>query len=1780
MALMFLSLSSQAQSSQLLIEEYMVHDGENGLPELTGQTTYRYYVQCTHPDDFVSAVYGGEDSPLTIELESPMFNSPFANGSTGGGINPIVLNYFPEVGYDSWITIGLDQSAVAGESDISAMESPAQPFLSNFASNGANSGESVMVTDASGGAWFVLSGMSNGYAGDDLRVLIMQITTASVPTGLLNVQVIPAVGSSDSEQVHQGFAGTDVWDVDLSAMTAGCMDELACNYDALATEDDGSCEFDSCSGCTDLFACNFEAAATTDDGSCEFLSCLGCTDLSACNYDPEAIYNDGTCDYFSCEEVGCTLSAACNYNPDATVNDGSCEYISCSGCTDPSADNFDPEATIDDDSCQFAGCLNPLACNFNPEANTSNGSCDFESCVGCLNPIACNYDDESTIMDVGVCIFAEPGLDCDGNCLLDADLDGVCDENEMPGCTDPVADNYNEEATDDDASCLYTLLGCDIPSACNYNPLANENDNSCEFESCAGCAIETACNFDASNTLEDNTSCVFPDMFYDCNDQCLGDNDGDGVCNELEILGCTDNSATNYSAQATDNNGSCAYEAECHDPEACNYVEYDAYCVQIEAVMVHDGLVGDVDLSGMTTYRVYALCGHEDDFVSAVAGDNEFPTFVHSTSDFYQNPAGGLLAENSNPLVFAFVPSLAYDSWVTIGLEGPADGSIGEVGVSVLEGNEPWIAPFESGGSIDISDDLGGLWYVLNGAANGVAGDDLRVLLGQFTTSGNLDGQMYMQFFIHGDGVNNGFNKLVGLQDACGVPTFNDCSYPENGYNCEGSCLEDTDGDGICNEFEIVGCTDALANNFDATATDDDGSCDFTPDPCAPDATPPFFTWVPADSTIQCDQPMPIAMALAADECDGDVQVMFVDGPIEFVLDCPPFNYLCTRTFTATDDAGNVTHAVQLISVVDTVAPEYLVLPEDMIEVNEQEGEGIPEPFAVVQDACDGNANWSSMDLLIGSVGGLQTVERTYTATDQCGNASVVVQTILVTTATYGCMDAMACNYLESATNDDGSCTYPEDWYACDGSCLNDADADGVCDALEVLGCVIENACNFNSLSTEDDGSCEFCSCAQTSLPVFGLEIDTVAWHTSGDLDGMATYRIFATTETSSDFVSSVYGNDMDTLILASSSAFYQDPNGALLPQNLNLAVIGIYPNLEFDSWVTIGLEGPTGPGETPVNAIGAIGEAGWMESFESGGNIVMNDPVGGSWFILNEGSNGVAGDDLRVLIAQVTTAGNLSGQLNVQFFENGDNDNASLHHFTFEGTTWTNALSGQNACGCTDDSAFNFDPAAEYEDASCLPVILGCLDVLACNFNVLANTSDSTCFYADVAYDCNGICLLDSDEDGVCDLFEIEGCTDMEACNFDGLSTDDDGTCAYASSGYDCDGTCLVDADGDGICDEFELAGCAEAEACNYNAEATDDDGSCFYANAELDCSGDCLEDSDADGVCDAFEIEGCTDAIACNFNADATDEDGSCDYAESALDCFGNCLEDADDDGVCDEFEVEGCTDEEALNFDSSATDDNGSCVYCALEASSSVEHVSCNGEADGTASVIFSGAYPDDAVMNFVLLPDGLPQNNGEFAGLSAGEYAVQATDASGCQATVMFEVLEPDPLLVLLDEVVGTDQGVSEGSISISVIGGVGEYVYAWEQLDGTYVSDLEDLDNLEGGAYRVTVSDENGCSVTSFEIVVETIVGVLEGLEIQFSMFPNPVVDLLTIQVQNPTSASRLHVHDASGRLLHAEIIPAGAEQVSLDCSNWSSGMYHVFVTASDTHSRGQVFIKN
>lgn len=114
------------------------------------------------------------------------------------------------------------------------------------------------------------------------------------------------------------------------------------------------------------------------------------------------------------------------------------------------------------------GCTDPLSCNFDPTALCDDGSCS-EDTAGCTDGMACNFNTEASCED-GSCWYPEEVyLDCDGECLSDSDGDGICDELELAGCTDPDACNYDPGAMEDDGGCEYPsvelIVGNQSPAA-------------------------------------------------------------------------------------------------------------------------------------------------------------------------------------------------------------------------------------------------------------------------------------------------------------------------------------------------------------------------------------------------------------------------------------------------------------------------------------------------------------------------------------------------------------------------------------------------------------------------------------------------------------------------------------------------------------------------------------------------------------------------------------------------------------------------------------------------------------------------------------------------------------------------------------------------------------------------------------------------------------------------------------------------------------------------------------------------------------------------------------------------------------------------------------------------------------------------------------------------------------------------------------------------------------------------------------------------------------------
>ncbi|MFT5844172.1 MAG: hypothetical protein ACI8QW_000027 [Saprospiraceae bacterium] len=233
--------------------------------------------------------------------------------------------------------------------------------------------------------------------------------------------------------------------------------------------------------------------------------------------------------------------------------------------------------------------------------------------------------------------------------------------------------------------------------------------------------------------------------------------------------------------------------------------------VEFEEHYVHDGTVyedaqlGTVNLDGYITYRLYANLTNADDFVINVSGNIGDPLSIQLTDQdeqFFQHP-GGAAVGPMNAAIIGFVPLVAYDSYLTIGYHVDTDNPTYTAPTAIGGAGNPWLTNFEAGDGI-YSDDFTGLaYFVLPGSENGIAGDDLRVSLGQFT-------------------VNNADAINMNLSFAGNVQVFtngvSNSEFEEDFYYAFATTAEGG-----------LGCTDPAADNYDSTAIVDDNSCEY---PC------------------------------------------------------------------------------------------------------------------------------------------------------------------------------------------------------------------------------------------------------------------------------------------------------------------------------------------------------------------------------------------------------------------------------------------------------------------------------------------------------------------------------------------------------------------------------------------------------------------------------------------------------------------------------------------------------------------------------------------------------------------------------------------------------------------------------------------------------------------------------------------------------------------------------------------------------------------------------------
>ncbi len=157
------------------------------------------------------------------------------------------------------------------------------------------------------------------------------------------------------------------------------------------------------------------------------------------------------------------------------------------------------------------------------------------------------------------------------------------------------------------------------------------------------------------------------------------------------------------------------------------------------------------------------------------------------------------------------------------------------------------------------------------------------------------------------------------------------------------------------------------------------------------DNTAPQFDFVPASVTINCNEPVPTDEATYSDNCAALNEIsLSLNEDIDVSPNCPQ-NTVITKTWTIVDACGNSSIATQVITILDTEAPEFDNAPSDFTQDCNLP---VPAPPTVTAtDNCDPTAGVGFNEISFPIACGSQVV-RTWTATDACGNQNQTSQTI------------------------------------------------------------------------------------------------------------------------------------------------------------------------------------------------------------------------------------------------------------------------------------------------------------------------------------------------------------------------------------------------------------------------------------------------------------------------------------------------------------------------------------------------------------------------------------------------------------------------------------------------------------------------------------------------------------------------------------------------------------------------------------------------------------------
>ncbi len=220
----------------------------------------------------------------------------------------------------------------------------------------------------------------------------------------------------------------------------------------------------------------------------------------------------------------------------------------------------------------------------------------------------------------------------------------------------------------------------------------------------------------------------------------------------------------------------------------------------------------------------------------------------------------------------------------------------------------------------------------------------------------------------------------------------------------------------------------------------------------------------------------------------------------------------------------------------------------------------------------------------------------------------------------------------------------------------------------------------------------------------------------------------------------------------------------------------------------------------------------------------------------------------------------------------------------------------------------------------------------------------------------------------------------------------------------------------------------------------------------------------------------------------------------------------------------------------------------------SNSKIKHVKCFDDATGSIELTVQGGFPP---YRFEWSNQATTK---DLYGIKAGDYTVKINDQQSNLLEKTFTVDQAVAILLDRVDILSTTSGQNEGSILLSLSGGVQPFQYSWSnQLTGNPIL------QLAAGNYLVTITDENLCQKSFGPFEVKELTGTSEKDLLQhFSISPNPSIDAFWLDVRfAQRQAFQVNLYDVLGQSVWKKTYEANQIREQLVLPQLAKGIYFV-----------------